>query len=178
MPTQAYISMSDAKQLDTQAGLETSMGATLAALSGVNSISGPGILDFICCQSLHKLVVDNEIAGMTQRLVKGIEPRDDFPSLPLFEELMRERHLLIADHTRKHLRDEIVFPGPVVDRANRSRWQDEGGLTLWQRADVEVGRLIAEWTPSRIGDNVKAELERLMTAEAAKFGMEELPERD
>ncbi len=30
LPTQAYIALSDAKQLDAQAGLETSMGATLA----------------------------------------------------------------------------------------------------------------------------------------------------
>ncbi|GAG76097.1 unnamed protein product, partial [marine sediment metagenome] len=34
MPTQAYIALSDSKQLDAQAGLESSMGATLAALSG------------------------------------------------------------------------------------------------------------------------------------------------
>ena len=30
LPTQAYIGLSDAKQLDAQAGLESSMGATLA----------------------------------------------------------------------------------------------------------------------------------------------------
>ena len=36
MPTQAYISLSDAKQLDAQAGLESGIGATLAALSGIN----------------------------------------------------------------------------------------------------------------------------------------------
>ena len=70
MPTQAYIAFSDAKQLDAQAGLETAMGATLAALSGINSISGPGMLDFESSQSLEKLVLDNEICGMVLRLVK------------------------------------------------------------------------------------------------------------
>ena len=97
------------------------MGATLAALSGINSISGPGMLDFESCQSLEKLVLDNEICAMTQRLIRGIEPREDFPAAPIFEELLREKHLLIADHTRRHLREEIVFPGPVVNRANLSR---------------------------------------------------------
>ncbi len=178
MPTQAYISMSDAKQLDAQAGFETSMGATLAALSGINSISGPGMLDFESCQSLEKLVLDNEICGMTQRLVNGIEPRDDFPSAPIFEELIRERHLLIADHTRRHLRQEISFPGPVVDRANRSRWMEEGGLTLEQRAANEVERLVGCVTPSALSDGVKTELDRLMTAEARRYGMEKLPGRD
>ena len=44
----------------------------MGALAGTNNISGPGILDFINCQSLEKLVVDNEICGMTLRMVEGI----------------------------------------------------------------------------------------------------------
>jgi len=87
----------------------------LAALSGINSISGPGMLDFESCQSLEKLVVDNEICGMTYRLLEGIQPREDFPALPLLQELLRDKHLLIADHTRRYLRSEIAFPGPTID---------------------------------------------------------------
>jgi len=178
MPTQAYISLSDAKQLDSQAGLETGIGATLAALSGINNISGPGMLDFESCHSLEKLVVDNEICGMMHRLLRGIEPREDFPSLPIFQELLREKHLIIADHTRRWLREEISFPGPVIDRANQARWLEEGGLSLRDRAAAEVGRLVAEAPPSRIGDDVKRELIGLMQREARKWGMESLPERD
>jgi len=84
IPTQAYISLSDAKQLDAQAGLESSMGAVLAALSGINNISGPGMLDFESCLSLEKLVLDNDICGMALRLLRGIEPKEDFPSVPRF----------------------------------------------------------------------------------------------
>ncbi|MCP4897447.1 MAG: hypothetical protein GY906_10790 [bacterium] len=177
IPTQAYIALSDAKELDAQAGFETSMGATLAALSGINSISGPGMLDFITCVSLEKLVLDNEICGQTLRLVRGIEPREDFPSTPIFEELRRDKHLLIADHTRRYLKDEITFPGPVVDRANSSRWLEEGGFSLHDRAEKEVERLITSYTPSRLSDDIKAELDRLMTAEARRFGMDNLPGR-
>jgi trimethylamine--corrinoid protein Co-methyltransferase len=175
MPTQAYISLSDAKLLDTQAGLESSMGATLAALAGINNVSGPGMLDFESCLSLEKLVVDDEICGMVLRLVRGIEPREDFPAAPLLEELMREQHLLIADHTRRYLRQEIRFPSAVIDRANRSRWEQEGSLTLGQRAAAEVDRLVAEYEPSRLGEDTKRELERLMEAEARRHGMDGLP---
>jgi len=178
MPTQAYTGFSDAKKLDAQAGFETAMGATMAALSGINSISGPGMLDFVTCQSLEKLVLDNEICGQTQRLVRGIEPREDFPSTPIFEELIRDKHLLIADHTRRHLKDEITFPGPVVDRANSARWLEEGGLSLHERAESEVDRLINSYTPSSLSDDVKSELDSLMTAEARRFGMDSLPGRN
>lgn len=176
LPTQAYISLSDAKQLDAQAGLETGIGATLAALSGINSISGPGMLDFESCQSLEKLVVDHEICAMTARLLRGIEPKEDFPARPIFEELLREKHLLIAKHTRRHLRSEINFPGPVIDRANHSRWLEEGGLTMWERARREVARLERAYEPSRLHDVVKAELRSLMQGEAKRAGMDRLPE--
>jgi trimethylamine--corrinoid protein Co-methyltransferase len=175
LPTQAYMGLSDAKLLDAQAGLESSMGATLAALAGVNSVSGPGMLDFESCFSLEKLVVDNEICGMVQRLARGVEPREDFPAVPRFAELMREQHLLISDHTRRYLKAEHYFPGPAIDRANRSRWLAEGGLTLGQRAHREVDRLLAAYRPSALDEDVKKELTRLMTTEARRWGMDRLP---
>jgi trimethylamine--corrinoid protein Co-methyltransferase len=178
IPTQAYISLSDAKLLDSQAGIETAMGATLAALSGINNISGPGMIDFESCISLEKLVLDNEICGMMFRMLEGIEPKEDFPALPLFEELLNEEHLLISKHTRKYLRDEHYFPGPVINRANRSRWQDEGASTLEDRAQKEVKELLGNYVPSSLSKEIKSELINLMEHEAGKFNQETLPMRD
>lgn len=175
LPTQAYISLSDAKLLDAQAGLESAMGATLAVLAGINNISGPGMLDFESCFSLEKLVLDNEICGMTLRMARGIEPRDDFPATALFEELLSEQHLLIAKHTRKHLKSEHYFPGAVIDRANRARWLDEGGLTLGERAHREVDRHLAAFEPPDIPDDTKRTLVQLMEKEARRHGMDALP---
>jgi trimethylamine--corrinoid protein Co-methyltransferase len=177
MPTQGYISLSDSKLLDAQAGLESGIGAVLAALCGINNISGPGMLDFESCLSLEKLVVDNEICGMALRLVAGIEPREDFPATPLMEELVRERHLLISDHTLRHLKNEIAFPGPVIDRANRARWTDEGARTIGERASAEVERVIGLSEPPPISDDTRDELIRLMESEARRCGMDRLPDR-
>jgi trimethylamine--corrinoid protein Co-methyltransferase len=178
IPTQTYTAMSDAKLLDAQAGLETGMGAALGSLAGVNNISGPGILDFINTFSLEKLLVDNEICGMTFRLLEGIQPRDDFPASPLFQEFLRDKHLIIADHTRKHLREEIHFPGPTIDRANRARWQQNGALTIGEQASKEVERLILEAEPTRLDEGVQAQLIERMEEAARSAGMEALPQRD
>ena len=177
LPTQGYISLSDAKLLDAQAGLETGMGATLAALAGINSVSGPGMLDFESCISLEKLVLDNEICAMTRRLVAGVQPREDFPAAPLLEELIREKHLLIADHTLRHLRDEISFPGPLIDRSNRSRWEADGSRTLGERARGEVERIVASSEPSPLPDTMRSDLHDLMSAEAGRWGMDRLPDQ-
>jgi trimethylamine--corrinoid protein Co-methyltransferase len=178
LPTQAYISMSDAKQVDAQAGLESGMGAVLGALSGINSISGPGMIDFESCQSLEKLVLDNEMCGMVFRLVEGIEPREDFPALGLFEELLQERHLLISDHTRRYLRKEIFFPGAVIDRANRTRWEQQGSLSLEERAHRQIDELLKTYKPSTLPDEIKNELTRRMEHESRQYGQQHLPARE
>jgi trimethylamine--corrinoid protein Co-methyltransferase len=178
LPTQAYIGLSDAKDLDAQAGLESSMGATLAALAGINNISGPGMLDFESCFSLEKLVVDNEICGMTFRMLKGIEPKEDFPSEPLLKELLREGHLLIADHTRKYLKEEEYLPGRVIERSNRMRWEEEGGRSLRERAREEVKRALDASKPTRLPEEIRRDLTKLMLAEARRYGMDRLPEND
>ena len=175
LPTQAYISLSDSKQLDTQAGLESGIGAALAALSGINNISGPGMLDFESCLSLEKLVVDNEICGMVFRLIAGIEPREDFPALGIFQELLEERHLLISEHTRRYLEKEHFFPGPVIDRARRSRWEQDGALTLEQRAHREVEKLLESYEPSDLPEDIKKDLVKLMSDEARRHGQDNLP---
>jgi len=175
LPTQAYVGLSDAKQLDAQAGLESSMGATLAALAGINNISGPGMLDFESCLSLEKLVLDNEICGLALRMTRGIEPKEDFPARERFQELLADKHLLISEHTRRYLKEEHYFPGAAIDRANRSRWQEEGGLSLRQRAHGEVQRLVDDYQPSQLPDEVKAELTKLMENEARRYGMDRLP---
>jgi trimethylamine--corrinoid protein Co-methyltransferase len=178
LPTQAYIGLSDAKHLDAQAGLESATGATLAALAGINSISGPGMLDFESCFSLEKLVVDNEICGMALRLVRGIEPKEDFPALPIFEELLRDKHLLIADHTRKYLKQEEYFPGPTINRDNRMRWEEEGAPSLVARATAQVAAAVREPAPWGLSEDTRKELSKLMRAEAKRHGMDRLPELD
>ncbi len=175
LPTQAYISLSDSKELDAQAGLESGIGAVLAALSGINNISGPGMLDFESCFSLEKLVLDNEICGMAYRLIDGIEPREDFPALSIFQELLKEKHLLISEHTRDHLEKEHFFPGPIIDRANRSRWEQQGAVTLRQRASQEVEKLLNSYEPAPLSKDVRNELIKSMSAEARRYGQESLP---
>jgi trimethylamine--corrinoid protein Co-methyltransferase len=175
IPTQAYIALSDSKRLDAQAGLETGMGAVLAGLAGINSISGPGMLDFESCQSLEKLVLDDEICAMVARMRRGVDPRDDFPAQPLFQELLREGHLLIADHTRRHLKEQVHLPGPVIERASLGRWREEGETSLGARATREVRRLVEGWTPSRVPDATKQALRERMSAAAREAGLETLP---
>ncbi len=176
LPTQAYIGLSDAKMLDAQAGWETGMGATLAALSGIDECSGPGMLDLESCQSLEKLVLDNEICGSVKRLRRGMVVRDDFPTLPRMEELLRDGHLLISDHSRTHLRDEQFMPDRVVDRVPRPRWLEDGASLLGERAQALIEALLAAHVPPAHAEGVQEAMTEIMTNAARDAGMDALPE--
>ncbi len=149
LPTQSYMALSDGPILDAQAGAETFGSALLAALAGVNSVSGPGMLDFLLVFSLPKLVFDDEMCGQALRFVREVQPLDDLPVGALIDQLMADQHLIMAAHTMTHWPAELYLPGAIVDRDNRETWMRAGGTDAYQRACDEVERRLAAYRRSR-----------------------------
>ncbi|MCJ7580859.1 MAG: trimethylamine methyltransferase family protein [Candidatus Aminicenantes bacterium] len=174
LPTHAYMGLSDAKTNDNQAGLETGIGAIRAALSGINVISGPGMMDFESCQSLEKLVIDNEIAGMALRLIKGITQRDDPIATHMFENVTKETEFLSTSHTRKWYREEHTYP-LIIDRDTYDTWVALGRKPIAERAADEVDRLLSEPSESSLDDDTRKELHDIMLADAKNNGLDNLP---
>jgi trimethylamine--corrinoid protein Co-methyltransferase len=162
LPTQAYMALSDAKVLDAQAGAETFGSALLAALGGVNSVSGPGMLDFVLVFSLPKLIFDNELCGQALRLLRKLAVVEDLPTMLLVQSQLSEAHLITAPHTLAHWPQALYLPSPVFDRKNRETWQREGEKSLWERAVSEVERRLAAYQPFEIDSQVDDELRRLI----------------
>ncbi len=164
LPTQAYMGLSDAKTLDAQAGAETFGSALLAALAGVNSVSGPGMLDFLLVFSLPKLVFDDAMIGQIRHLVREVRPVDDLPAGELVRHLLAEQHLIMADHTTRHWPTELHLPNPVVDRDNRESWLKAGGLDMERRATADVERRLAAYAGIETDPLAVVELERIIRA--------------
>ncbi|HET9522164.1 MAG TPA: trimethylamine methyltransferase family protein [Candidatus Limnocylindrales bacterium] len=164
LPTQSYMALSDGKILDAQAGAETFGSALLAALAGVNSVSGPGMLDFLLVFSLPKLVFDDEMCGQALRFVRDVRPLDDLPVSALIDQLMADQHLIMAPHTTEHWPSELYLPGPVVDRDNREAWLRGGGKDTYGRAIDEVERRLAAYRQPATDATVDAELRSIILA--------------
>lgn len=177
LPTHSYMGMSDAKVNDAQGGFETGIGTILAALAGVNVISGAGILDFIRCQSLEKLVVDNEICGMAYRLIKGIAQRNDPIALDLFQDFAADTQFLSMPHTRKWYREEHTFP-KLIDREPYDSWVSKGRKSITDRAEEEVEDLLHRNPPPLPDKETQKILKEIMLSDAKKNGMPSLPEID
>jgi trimethylamine---corrinoid protein Co-methyltransferase len=162
LPTQAYMALSDAKVVDAQAGAETFGSALLAALAGVNSVSGPGMLDFLLVFSLPKLVLDDELCGEALRFVRDVHTLDDLPTDALVHQVIDEQHLIMADHTTKHWPAELYLPGKVYDRDNRENWTKAGALDAYGRAVAEVDRRLAAYVQPETDPAIDAELQRII----------------
>ena len=163
LPTQSYLGMSENRALDAQAGAESFGGALLAALAGINSVSGPGMLDYTSAFSLPKLVLDNELCGQALQVARDTDPLDDLPIDDLVQALLEEGNLLTAEHTLAHWRDTLYLPGPTFDRQSWDAWSKAGSKTLIQRADEEVDQRLAAWQPLETDPALDREMRRLLT---------------
>jgi len=174
LPTQAYMALSEGKFLDAQAGAETFAGALLAAIAGVNSVSGPGMLDYVLTFSLEKLVFDDELCGQALHFCRNFAVLEDLPTVELVRQLLADKHLLTAAHTLTHWPKELYLPGSVFDRLSRETWLQEGGKNLDQRVKSEVERRLGAYSSPPTDTRAVEEMVRLI-----KRGMtssEALPE--
>jgi trimethylamine--corrinoid protein Co-methyltransferase len=174
LPTHAYMGLSDAKVNDAQAGLESGIGAVLAALSGINVISGPGMLNFESTQSLEKLVIDDEICGMAKRLVRGVEQRDEILALDKFEGIAAGAQFLSLPHTRQWYRKEHSFPG-IIDRDTYEAWVSLGRKSMDDRASEEVERRLGAGPSALLEPKKAGDLKRIMEGYASASGVTSLP---
>ena len=113
--------------------------AMLAALAGVNSVSGPGMLDFVLTFSLPKLVFDNEVCGQCLNFVRETHVLEDLPSRSLVDEVRAERS---PHHLAAHA--QVLAAGAVPDgpghRPRESRDLDQAGLEGPAGARRRTGR--------------------------------------
>ena len=175
LPTHAYLGMSDAKIVDAQCGMESAGGTLLAALAGVNMVSGAGMMDFESCQSYEKLVLDAEMIGMAKRLISGVEAREAPIALSLMRRLGHHADFLSDPHTREWFGKELYFPSQIIDRGSLDAWRRKGAKSALQRASERVEQLLARYQPPPVSSELCAELRTIATSVARKFGMQHLP---
>lgn len=175
LPTHGYLGASDAKIVDVQAGMESSLSAFVGALAGINMISGAGMLDFLACQSVEKLVIDAEAIGMVQRLLKGIEVQTNPLALLFFSNFHFKGDFLKQRLTRDLFPKEQYLPSMIIDRGSIRIWEEQGKLDAFQRAKIRAKELIENYQKPEMAKEEEQELLSLVTHVAQAAGLKELP---
>ena len=175
MPTHTYACLSDSKMVDTQAGLETSMSGIVAQLAGINVISGSGMLEFVGCMSLEKMVIDNEICGMALRLAEGINCSEETLASELICELGPGGDYLSTQHTLDWFRKEPYLPSTVIDRLNRNNWEEQGRKSAFERAQEGVQAILADHQAKPLDEGREKELDQITLQVMKRLDISELP---
>jgi trimethylamine--corrinoid protein Co-methyltransferase len=170
LPTHAYLVASDTRLIDAQAGAESGSSAFLGALAGINMISGAGMLDFLACHSIEKLVIDAEAIASAQRLLEGVVPRTDTLALGMFAQTGLTGDFLKLKETRALFRKEQHFPSAVTDRSGNANTPN-----LHARARQRVRELLENYLRPAIAPEVEEALLAIARREAKTAGFEQLP---
>jgi len=177
MPTHTYLGATDSKLVDAQAGLESGITAMIGALSGINMISGSGMLDFLSCHSAEKLVIDAEGIAMAQRMVAGVTLHTETLATGFYDDNINFKggDFLKQRITMQLFRKEQHLPSNVIDRDSMRNWKEAGSLDTYERAKLMVKQLLASYKKPELDPAKEAALRTFMLELAKKAGMNELP---
>ncbi len=177
MPTHTYLGATDSKLVDAQAGLESGISAMVGALSGINMISGSGMLDFLACHSAEKLVIDAEGIAMAKRMLDGVNLHTDTLATGFYDDKINFKggDFLKQKITMQLFKKEQHLPSAIIDRDSMRGWKEAGSLDTFSRAKVIVNELLASYRRPEI-DSVKIDrLHAFILDLAKKAGAGQLP---
>jgi trimethylamine--corrinoid protein Co-methyltransferase len=108
-------------------------------MSGANYIHDiAGLMESDLTVSYTKLVMDNEILGMCQRVLRGIEVDDDTLGTGLIIEKGPAKDFLAEEHTIRYMRSEFFEPA-LANRKKREAYVPEDSALA--RAEAYVQRI-------------------------------------
>jgi trimethylamine--corrinoid protein Co-methyltransferase len=172
LPTHAYLVVGDGRMIDAQVEMESGISAVLGALTGINMISGAGMLDFLACHSIEKLIIDAEAIASAQRLLEGIEPRGESLAVAMFAETGLDGDFLKLKETRALFRKEQHFPSAVIDRGLAAT---DGTPDVLERARQRVEELLSSYERHGLPADREHEMILFAQREGSKVGLKGLP---
>jgi trimethylamine---corrinoid protein Co-methyltransferase len=177
MPTHTYLGATDSKLVDAQAGLESGITAMIGALSGINMISGSGMLDFLACHSAEKLVIDAEGIAMAKRMISGVKQHTETLATGFYDDKINFKggDFLKQKITLRLFREEQHLPSSVIDRDSTRAWKAAGSLDTFGRAKVLVNELLASYRRPELDPAKENRLHAFMLDLSRKAGLEQLP---
>ncbi len=151
--------MTDAKTMDVQAGYEKALSISAAALSGCNTVAAyPGIVGSLIGQSFEGMIIDNDMIGNIQRMVRGIEVNDETLSYEVIKETVAGTgHYLSHPQTLELMQSEFLYPD-IADRSTPGVWEKSGHRTLYEQAHIRVEELMRDYYPQYIDPEADARI--------------------
>ncbi len=163
LPVYINVGLTDSKLPDAQAGLEAGITLACGALAGADIFGHLGIAGVDQASSLTMLVLQHEIIGYVERMLRGFEIDDETLGLDVVRSVGHDGTFLDTMHTVRHFRRELWFP-QLLDRDYWANWVEEGATSMQERCAEMKERLLREHEPVPLADDTLRELEKVLAA--------------
>jgi trimethylamine--corrinoid protein Co-methyltransferase len=160
IPGHTYGSGSDSPDIDSQGMVERAMRAVLMASNGAQVLGGAGQLETACSVSPIALAIDNEMFGMTKKILAEMTFDDDQLAFNELMEIKPGGDFLTNPHTFKHCR-EVVRPINFT-RSPRDSWVTEGSRDLNERAKEYLRKVMEGAGPIELAEGVAEEMDAIV----------------
>ena len=161
LPSGVASSMSDAKAVDAQMGVEKGITALSAGLAGANMVfESSGMMASILGCSFEAFILDNEMHSHIYRSIRGIEVNDDTISYDaITDAVLGTGHFLGDGVTMAAMQRDYFYPA-IADRDPPIAWAERGAPDIWHIAKEKVRDILDNYYPMYILSSVEEEIKR------------------
>lgn len=158
IPCRSQGALTESFCLDYQAGMESAMMLTTAALSGANlSLHACGTYGSMLGMSYEKFIADVDLCGAVKKLMQPVEFTDDAFSMDMIKELGTSGNYLMEMHTLKRCRSEFFIPDLSI-RTIHNKWLEMEPRDITERAARILEKRFAEYEKPEIDPDIEKHL--------------------
>jgi trimethylamine--corrinoid protein Co-methyltransferase len=168
LPVYVNVGLTDSKVPDAQAGMEAASTLLCGALAGADIFGHLGICGADQGASLPMLLMQHELIGYIERILRGFAVDDETLGLDVVREVGHDGQFLAQPHTVQHFRNELWFP-QLLDRNYWSTWLEQGATDMHARCIAAKDRLLAQHTPAPLDEALSRELDRIVARARAEL---------
>ncbi len=161
LPSGVAASMSDAKAIDAQYGMEKGITSLAAALAGGNLIyESSGMTASLLGASFEAFILDDEMHSATYRALRGVEVNDQNLGFDaICEAVLGDGHFLGEAQTMAAMERDYFYP-ELADRDDPKTWADKGAPDAWEMARAKARDVLESHRPSYLSDDADAAIRK------------------
>jgi trimethylamine--corrinoid protein Co-methyltransferase len=167
LPFMGTAGASEAKTVDLQAAIDSTIQVVFSSLSGATLVHDVGFLDCADIGSLELLVLNDEIIAMVRRATRGLEVSDDTLMLDLIDEVGPGGEFISANETARRCRAEVWMPG-LSDRQAWEEWMASGMPTMQERVRARVRDILRIHQPLPLREGAAEKLQAIIEQAEAR----------
>jgi len=158
MPCRGQGALTESFCLDYQAGMESAVMLTVAALSGIHvGLHNCGTFGAMIAMSFEKFIADEDLCGAVKKLMNPLELTEEALALDLIKEMGTAGDYLMQDHTLNRCRTEFFLPDLGI-RTLHNNWLEMEPREITARAGLLLEKRLAEYEKPEIDTELEEKL--------------------